>query len=270
MPISSHKRLRKWSKLLDSVSVPISQWPEEAEKGIRPLHSTRPPPLGSDEAKARRERADDFIAKASHALTTPLTAIIAAADALRRGAVQEREQRASLLDGIVTEGGRVAQLAQTLFTLAKLHHDPASIDRQRVEVGLLLEEIARRLEVKPGVRVVVSTPPGLAVRADHRLLELAVENLAENAARSTDQRTVLIAAAADDAGDVAIRVSDTGSGILPELRERVFELFFSGEAGGFGLGLPLVREVVDAHGGALALESGPGGTSAAITLARVA
>ncbi|HQN39339.1 MAG TPA: ATP-binding protein, partial [Thermoanaerobaculia bacterium] len=100
-------------------------------------------------------------------------------------------------------------------------------------------------------RVELSTPESLVLRFDARLLGRALRNLVENGLRAAGEggRVRVEVRRCGEGCEVAVR--DSGPGIAPELLSRVFEPYFSTEAGGTGLGLPIARRIVEGHGGTL-------------------
>jgi signal transduction histidine kinase len=128
----------------------------------------------------------------------------------------------------------------------------------------LVEEALRpyRSALPAGVRLRLvvdgAVPP---IRADRRLLERAVVNLLENALQAVaDVGTIEVGVrGAADGRSIEIEVTDSGPGIPPEVRDRVFEPFFSTKTSGSGLGLALVKKIAEDHGGGVRLESAPGG-----------
>jgi C4-dicarboxylate-specific signal transduction histidine kinase len=105
-------------------------------------------------------------------------------------------------------------------------------------------------------------PPGLAVRADPDLLDQALVNLVKNAIEAIEhsaEKRVALAAELDDRGRVVLTVADSGPGLPPALAEQVFVPFFTTKAKGSGIGLPVVRQIMLAHGGTVEAVPGPGG-----------
>jgi two-component system sensor histidine kinase AtoS len=103
------------------------------------------------------------------------------------------------------------------------------------------------------------------IQADRRLLERAVVNLVENALQAvgeTGRITVRLRRAGGSR--LQIEVEDTGPGVVPEIRDRIFEPFFSTKTAGSGLGLALVKRIAEDHGGGVALEDAPGGGTRAV------
>jgi signal transduction histidine kinase/HAMP domain-containing protein len=222
--------------------------------------------------RERRERAErEFIANAAHELRTPLTTLQGAVELLRGGAQDDPEERDRFLVHIERETARLGRLARGLLLLARAESGVEGPHLVPVAVCELLEGVAARIETHPDVEVRVDCPGDLDALADPDLAEQIVLNLAENAARETEQGTILLNARGRD-GDVAIEVRDTGRGIDPRELERVFERFYRPHGrgrDGVGLGLAIVRQATEALGGRVSLESEPGrGTVARVFLKR--
>jgi signal transduction histidine kinase len=220
---------------------------------------------------SRRERQErlerEFVQNASHELRTPLAAIAAAIDALQVGAKEKASERDYLLAGVEGEVGRLSRLVDALLLLARAQGERSSFANDEVDLGPLLEAIATRLQPRPGVRV--QTVCGrCTIHGDRTLLEAAISNLAQNAARHTDRGTIELACTSD-AERATISVSDTGDGMSDAVRTRATERFYRGavDGHGFGLGLALARQIVDVLGGELTIEPRrPRGTTMSIRL----
>lgn len=240
-----------------------------------------PPPDGSGTAilvltdlseRERRERAErEFISNAAHELRTPLTTIQGAVELLQHGAGDDPEERDRFLAHIERETVRLGRLARGLLLLARAEAGVEAPRMVPVRVRDLLDGIAARMVTHPSVVVRVDCPPGLDALADPDLAEQIVLNLAENAARETEQGTILLNGRGRD-GEVAIEVRDTGRGIDAHELDRVFERFYRPQGrgrDGVGLGLAIVRQATEALGGRVSLESEPGrGTVARVFLKR--
>jgi signal transduction histidine kinase len=117
----------------------------------------------------------------------------------------------------------------------------------------------------PGVELALDLPPGLpAVEGDRRLLERAVLNLVENALQAVGERGKIHVRTRATDSRVEVEVEDSGPGLDEEMRDRIFEPFFSTKTGGSGLGLALVKKTAQDHGGGVRLESPAGGHMRAI------
>jgi signal transduction histidine kinase/HAMP domain-containing protein len=218
----------------------------------------------------RRELAErEFVSNAAHELRTPLTTIIGAVEVLQAGAKEDPAERDRFLGHIERESGRLARLARAMLTLARAHSGQEPPRVEAVELAPLLRDVAAGLQPHDGVAVDVEVANGLAVEANRDLLEQALRNLGENAAKHTARGSVVLRAYGDRK-TVTIEVEDSGPGISPEVQRHVFDRFYRGErdAHGFGLGLAIVRESVRTLGARIELDSAPGeGTVFRILLA---
>jgi two-component system phosphate regulon sensor histidine kinase PhoR len=218
----------------------------------------------------RRELAErEFVSNAAHELRTPLTTIIGAVEVLQAGAKEDPLERDRFLGHIERESGRLARLARAMLTLARAHSGQEQPRIEAVELAPLLRDVAAGLQPHAGVAVDVEVPDGLSVQANRDLLEQALRNLGENAAKHTAQGSVALRAYREG-NSVAVEVEDSGPGISPEVQRHVFDRFYRGErdAHGFGLGLAIVRESVRTLGARIELDSSPGhGTVFRILLA---
>jgi two-component system phosphate regulon sensor histidine kinase PhoR len=208
----------------------------------------------------RRELAErEFVSNAAHELRTPLTTIIGAVEVLQAGAKEDPAERDRFLAHIERESGRLARLARAMLTLARAHSGQELPRVEAVELAPLLREVAAGLHPHVGVSVDVEVTDGLAVEANRDLLEQALRNLGENAAKHTTRGSVALRAYGDGS-TVTVEVEDSGPGIHPEVQRHVFDRFYRGErdAHGFGLGLAIVRESVRTLGGRIELDSSPG------------
>jgi signal transduction histidine kinase/HAMP domain-containing protein len=208
----------------------------------------------------RRELAErEFVSNAAHELRTPLTTIIGAVEVLQAGAKEDPAERDRFLGHIERESSRLARLARAMLTLARAHSGEEPPRVEAVELAPLLREVAAGLQPHAGVAVDVEVADGLGVEANRDLLEQALRNLGENAAKHTARGSVVLRAYGD-ATTVTVEVEDSGPGIRPEVQRHVFDRFYRGErdAHGFGLGLAIVRESVRTLGGRIELDSSPG------------
>jgi signal transduction histidine kinase len=156
-----------------------------------------------------------------------------------------------------------------MLTLARAHSGQEQPRVEAVELAPLLRDVAGGLEPHAGVAVDVEVADGLAVETNRDLLEQALRNLGENAAKHTARGSVVLRAYGNGK-TVTVEVEDSGPGISPEVQRHVFDRFYRAErdAEGFGLGLAIVRESVRTLGARIELDSSPGqGTVFRIMLA---
>jgi signal transduction histidine kinase len=214
----------------------------------------------------------EFVTNAAHELQSPLTAIVSAIEVLQAGA-KDTPERDIFLDHIEQASLRLARLAHALLVLARAESGAEPPKTELVPLAPLLDDVAARLRTLEGVRIHVSCAPETAVFTNRALLEQAVQNVAENAAKYTTSGTIQLAAhAARGAAD--IRIQDSGPGIAAGEQERVFERFYRGQSAddtGSGLGLAIVRAAMRALDGEVELDSTVGeGTTVRIRLPHAA
>jgi signal transduction histidine kinase len=207
----------------------------------------------------------DFVANMSHELRTPLHVILGYHELLFDGAfgplmpeqvetLQRTDQRArELLD-----------LINATLDLSRVEATPVRLEARPVDVAELFDELARETSTisdQPQLQWVWNVAPGLpAIRTDPVKLRMVLKNLVQNAMKFTPQGTVSVAARANGNG-VEFRVADTGVGIATEAQAQIFEPFFQVDGvgrqprGGVGLGLYIVRRLLDMLGGRISLES---------------
>jgi two-component system sensor histidine kinase BaeS len=206
----------------------------------------------------------NFLMSVSHELRTPLTAIRGHVEALREGVVTEEEMRVASLTVIAAEAERLERLVGDVLDLAKLGAHRFTVLREEVEMERLVErayvafsEEARRRGID--YRQTVSARPVIVSDGD-RVLQI-ISNLLSNAFRWTpDGGRIELELDATD-GTVYVAIDDSGPGIPPAERERIFRPFWSRDGGGTGLGLAIARELAAALGGRIRLETTSGSGS---------
>lgn len=221
-----------------------------------------------------------FIADASHELRTPLTALGNGVEMLQMGVDQRdpaaREKLLRLMSG---EIGRMGRLVDDLLTLSSLDRNPESaLTATRLDLVALTAQIVDETRLLAPDRMIehhtVRNNP-LFIRGDGDKIRQALLNLCANARAHTPVGGTISIGAQRNGDNVRVIVADTGSGIPPEALTRVWERFFRadpsrerrGETGGVGLGLPIVRAIVEAHGGTIAITSTVGaGTTVTLDL----
>lgn len=220
-------------------------------------------------ADARARAAADFVANAAHELRTPLAAIVSAVDVLEAGAKEIPAERDRFLAHLGRESDRLARLTAALLLLARLQSGVEESRAEIIPLAPVLAAVASSIRPARGVRVSVHCPNDAAAIASRGLLEQALTSIAGNSARYTDAGRITLSVAKRD-DRVRIRVRDTGRGMEAGELVHAGRRFYRGNrsgASGFGLGLAIARESVEAMGGTLVLESEPAvGTTADILL----
>jgi PAS domain S-box-containing protein len=227
------------------------------------------------EAEAANRLKDEFLSTLSHELRTPLTAIIGWSNLLIQGEVDENKQ-AQALRTIARNAKSQGQLIDDLLEVSriitgKLHLEFSPCHLQAV-VDAALESIRPTAEAK-GIRFEASFEPGVGpVSGDPDRLQQIVWNLLSNAVKFTPRGGVVQVGFEREGSHVEIVVTDTGEGIRPEFLPHVFERFRQADGsttrvhGGLGLGLAIVRHLVELHGGHVRAESEGEGKGATFTV----
>lgn len=208
---------------------------------------------------ATEEHERQFLMSVSHELRTPLTAIKGHVDALRDGLIDEPELVDASLAVVMSEANRLERLVGDIVDLAKLRAHRFTVHAEEVDMGRLVEqaysafaEDARRRSIDYPLELRDDAPT--IVTDGDRVLQVIV-NLLKNAFRWTPDGGTVTVRVARTSAEVVVEVEDTGPGIAPADRERIFGPFVSSDTQGTGLGLPIARELAGALGGSIELES---------------
>jgi signal transduction histidine kinase len=217
------------------------------------------------ESQQRAER--EFIANAAHELRTPTAAILTSVEVLQQGAKDDPHEREKFLAHIAREAGRLSRLSTAMLVLARARTGAEPLELSAVPLAPLLTESINSIRTES--RFDVSCPNDLSIKANPDLAYQLFVNLVSNASRHGRGRPVQIDASASS-GRVRVAISDRGPGIPPEETGRVFDRFYrignARDNGGFGLGLAIVRDVTEALGGTVKVDSNGDGTRVIVTL----
>lgn len=230
--------------------------------------------LSSQRARRLAEQQTAFVAGVSHELRTPLAVIRSAAENLADGLVENPEQARRYGQLIHAEGRRLSDIVEQTLALAGIQRQQATLNLQPVALAPLLRRALDRC--RPGLgesetEVTLDVASGLPpVQADALALEAAICNLISNALKYGDGWMHLDAqhVANGQTSEVQITVRDRGAGIPAHEQPHLFEPFYRGAAAraaqirGSGLGLSLVKQTVEAHGGHVSVKSAAGQGSA--------
>jgi nitrogen fixation/metabolism regulation signal transduction histidine kinase len=197
----------------------------------------------------------------AHEVKNPLTPIQLSAEHLRRVFRDRRADFEATLERCTeTILGQVATLRRIVTEFSAFARPPAAM-LQPHDMGALIEDVLSpyRRVLPPDVSLAVQLAPDTPrVRGDRRLLERAVLNLLENALQAVGERGEIAVRLGPRDERVEVVVEDDGPGLDPEIRDRVFEPFFSTKTSGSGLGLALVKKIAEDHGGGVTLTSATG------------
>ena len=217
-------------------------------------------------AKEQSEaRLRQFVADASHELRTPLTTLRGYVDLYRTGALSHGDELDRAMTRIGTESSRMASLVEDLLLLARLDQG-RPLRREPVELSRLVDDAAtdaRALE--PGRPLTEHVQPELWVTGDEDRLRQVVANLMANVRTHTPPGTPMEVSLEASDGTCRLEVVDRGPGVPEATAERIFDRFYRGDPGrsrdrgGTGLGLPIAKAIVEAHGGTIELRTTPGG-----------
>jgi signal transduction histidine kinase len=223
------------------------------------------------QASASLRERDEFIAMASHELKTPLTALRGFAEILqRRGTYVER-----MVEGIIIQTRRLDRLIRNMLDLSLAESGHLQLEHAPVDLVALAREVAEQTQLLTRQHTVqLELPEQPIIGAwDAGRLEQVLQNLLTNAVKySPDGGEIRVRV--EDLGPAArVSIADQGIGIAPEAASQIFNRFYrtheavSSQAGGFGLGLPIARMIVEAHRGCVEVESRLGaGSTFTVTL----
>ena len=215
-----------------------------------------------------------LLASVSHDLRTPLTTMRGSIDTLLAlGEAIPREDRRELLEGTRDEAERLDRYIQNLLDMTRLGHGALKLARDWVSPTDIVASALNRLRaVLAPLQVQVDVAPQLPLLHIHAaLIEQALVNVLENAARFSPPHGVLQLVAGADQQELWFAVSDQGPGIPEEDRAKIFDMFYTAARGdrggqGTGLGLAICQGMVGAHGGRISVGEGIGGRGTCITL----
>jgi signal transduction histidine kinase len=227
------------------------------------------------EAEAANRIKDDFLATVSHELRTPLNAMLGWAQLLRQGGLGE-EGSGEAVEAIERNAQSQAQLIGDLLDSSRIMRGHVQVERTAVRLGDVIDAAVEAMAPSASAAGVEirRTPDGaeLKVLGDATRLQQVVWNLLSNSIKFTPPGGRVDVATERRGAQALIRVSDDGQGIKPEFLPHVFDRFRQADAtttrrkGGLGLGLAIVRSLVDMHGGTVEAHSEGEGRGAAFTV----
>jgi PAS domain S-box-containing protein len=239
--------------------------------------------LAADNARLYREAQDasrakdEFLAVLSHELRTPLTPVLGWVRMLRSGTLApEATERA--LDTVERNTRLQAQLVEDLLDVSRIIAGKLSLDLRPVALGPIIDAVIESTVASAGAKSIAVTrqvEPGLPrIEADTNRLQQVVANLLSNAVKFTPAGGRVEVGVRRTADSICLTVADTGDGLAPEVAPHIFDRFRQADStitrqyGGLGLGLSIVRHIVEGHGGTVqATSEGPGrGTTFTVML----
>jgi signal transduction histidine kinase len=227
--------------------------------------------LHAEELEVTQPSIDELLGTVAHELRSPLATILSAVELIRGNCDMEQAARRALV--VVERQSRQAmRIVDDLFDLSASSWGKLSLSKVVVRLADIVAgatETTQYMLTSRGHRLTVSLPPEpVTLKADPLRLEQVLTNLLSNAAKFTDPGGHIRLSAEVEAGQIVLRVRDNGRGIAPERLPQLFDLFqqIPGPGGqatsGLGIGLALVKSLVELHGGSVAASSDGPGTGA--------
>lgn len=246
--------LRKHSRELEEANVKLAEARQRAERALT---------LAEEKMRIRSE----FVLMINHELRTPLTSVVTGAELMRDEDLDEPEQR-EVIDSMIASGNRLNEIIDQILAVARMENRGLAYEVESLPLDDVCEAAGARITDAAG-----RDSGDVSVQTDIRTLTLVVNSLADNA-RTHGASNVEVEAALDpviepmmELGEqpgsaVFLTVRDDGPGIDPEFLPRAFEKFEKNSfSSGTGLGLYMVRLMVEALGGAIAVDTSPDGTT---------
>ena len=204
----------------------------------------------------------DFVGNVSYELRTPLTTIIGYSELLDHMGKELSERSRGHVASVRQAAQHLARSIDDVLDMAQLDAGEMALDLGDVPIDELLKSAADRwareaAEAGASIQVVCDADIGL-IRADAKRLGQTLDHLLENAVRQSPPDGTITLAARRELGEVQLQVSDVGRGIPFHVQAHIFDRFIGRDRGGPGLGLALVKALVELHGGWVALQSEPG------------
>ncbi|HUL43318.1 MAG TPA: HAMP domain-containing sensor histidine kinase [Bacteroidota bacterium] len=210
----------------------------------------------------------DFVSNVSHELRTPLSLIRMFAETLQMGRIKKDEKRQEYYDTILSESERLTRLVNNVLNFSKMQAGKKEYLFEEVNLNDIVSSVLGTFRFhlqSEGFAPQIDLDKNLpTIYADREALAQAVMNLTDNAIKYSNKQKYLRVATGIEGNKVFVSVEDHGIGIPPGERQKIFDTFYRVSAGlvhnvkGSGLGLTLVKNIVDAHSGMIVLESEPG------------
>ncbi|WP_260284424.1 HAMP domain-containing sensor histidine kinase [Peribacillus aracenensis] len=254
--ISMKEATTKLSKGNFSVAVPVRSHDElgELAQSIQSL---------ADELNYLKKERNEFLASISHELRTPLTYIKGYADVARRKDLDDSE-RSRYLEIIHDESERLNRLLDELFNMARMDLNTFTISKETVQLSSFLRNIHEKVLpafTNERIQLNLECKDDLFIDIDPSRFEQVILNLLDNALKYSNEYTVTTIEATECLGRISISIIDQGVGIPPEDIPHIFDRLYRVEksrardSGGFGLGLSIVKQLVEIQGGTISVKS---------------
>lgn len=230
-------------------------------------------------AKVAEERKNELVTYLAHDIRTPLTSVRGYLELINEADGMSAERQREFAGRALAKANRLESLVEELFEITRYNMQNIPIERERLDVGLLCQQIAEEFYPQAQSRdlaIEVDVPVGLTAFWDSSRMGRVLENVLKNAMAHGSANSVVIIRAMQDGQDdnVILSVSNHGKEISPEHLEHIFDRFYRGDAargqatGGAGLGLAIAKEIVEVHGGEIDVDSEGGLTTFTMRIPR--
>mgnify|MGYP005851841301 CR=1 FL=1 len=216
-------------------------------------------------AQAEFERTkDQFIAVAAHELKTPVTIMKGSAQILLRQSEGLEAPQRKLLASMNRGADRIDRVVRDLLDISRLHAGAFPLEREKISLSELTEEVADRLTLTTGRAIRITDLEPASVLGDQARLEQVLTNLLDNAVTYSPQGSEIEVSVTKEDGQAVVSVQDRGVGIPKEKQKHMFERFYRAHTGtpydygGMGVGLYISQQIVQRHGGRIWFESEEG------------
>ncbi|MBE7011227.1 MAG: HAMP domain-containing histidine kinase [Ruminococcaceae bacterium] len=203
-----------------------------------------------------------FTSDASHELRTPISVILAQGEYLLE--IAENEKEKELAKNIVDKANQVSKLVSRLLFLARIDQNRQKFNKEKVDVGVLVDiatDSLRTLAEQKGILFLTNIPDDIIVEADEALLLSAITNLISNGIKYGKESGNIVISASKCGESTEIVIADNGIGISGEHLDKIWTRFYriddvrNDEYGSNGLGLSMVKSIIDLHGGKISVKS---------------
>jgi two-component system phosphate regulon sensor histidine kinase PhoR len=219
---------------------------------------------------------DDFISNVTHELKTPLTSIRMFAETMLMGRIRDGNDEREYLSVIVNESERLTRLINTVLDASKIDLEEKQYHMRTVNLSVIVRKAVNAMSYwlkENGFEIIVEIEQDIMTTGDEDALEQTVNNLLSNAMKYSHHRKEITIRLHRNNGSIRVEVQDRGIGIPESKQSRIFEKYYrahpehNADRGGSGLGLAVVKHIVDAHEGTIELKSKVnGGTTVTIVL----
>ncbi|MBM7642351.1 sensor histidine kinase [Streptococcus loxodontisalivarius] len=219
----------------------------------------------SDMIDANQRSQQVFFQNSSHELRTPLMSIQGYAEGIKEGVIKDEKAAASV---IFDESQKMAELVDDILTISKMESTQSQLDLETISIPEILYDLTWRLKNKADDKGIIFQhqfeDEFVEIQADERLIERALMNILSNAVRYAKDK---ISIETKQTGNLLkISICNNGPAISAEDRKHLFERFYKGSGGNFGIGLAMTKDIVERHGGQIWVESDAESTCFSLTL----